>query len=556
MRTSSLILLKETVKEKKNEVGIVICCLFIIAATSFLQPGFIKKLTDEGLLQENGHSLIIFLLLLICSKLLQSICSNIQTKRFGRIQVHAEKKFLSVIIEKLECVHILSYEKYNSYELFNSLKMDLKNITALFGEFTSMVAVALFQMIAGIMGIISVSWKLALIILGVVPLKVLFMKVYSKKQNRILEELLNSDSTFFLWLAECIEGIEMCKFWKKKETINKELNFYGERLFLSEYKSISVDSDNSLISEVLDTCLSALLYGLGGWLVYIKQITVGMLLAVIAYSTGISTSVTLFMNMKYYYSKAYPSIKRMDKFLNEEEERSEGIKENKESYAKISDSLLECRNLFFKYPNSKEPVLNNVSFQIKRGEKVALIGENGVGKSTLLKILCGFYKIERDQVFLYGNDICCMCSQKLRDHVSVVMQVPFLWNGTIQDNIDCNRIHSDLTTIRICKELNILPSLVGDNKLNHVVTTRGGNLSVGEQKRVALARALEKNTEIILLDEVTANMDFKFNQNCISKLFKEKTVIYTTHIDSEIECADRVLYLRGDGSLIELKASR
>ena len=101
MRTSSLILLKETVKEKKNEVGIVICCLFIIAATSFLQPGFIKKLTDEGLLQENGHSLIIFLLLLICSKLLQSICSNIQTKRFGRIQVHAEKKFLSVIIEKL-----------------------------------------------------------------------------------------------------------------------------------------------------------------------------------------------------------------------------------------------------------------------------------------------------------------------------------------------------------------------------------------------------------------------------------------------------------------------
>lgn len=198
MRKSSSIILKETVKEKKNEAGIVICCLFIIATTSFLQPGFIKKLTDEGLLQENGYSLTIFLLLLICSRLLQSICSNIQTKMFGRIQIHAEKKFLSVIIGKLECVHILSYEKYNSYELFNSLKMDLKNITALFGEFTSMVAVALFQMVAGIMGIVSVSWELALIILGVVPLKVLFMKVYSRKQKRILEELLNSDNTFFL----------------------------------------------------------------------------------------------------------------------------------------------------------------------------------------------------------------------------------------------------------------------------------------------------------------------------------------------------------------------
>lgn len=163
--------------------------------------------------------------------------------------------------------------------------------------------------------------------------------------------------------------------------------------------------------------------------------------------------------------------------------------------------------------------------------------------------------MEREQVFLYGNDICCMCGQKLREHVSVVMQVPFLWNGTIQGNIDCNRIHSDLTTIRICKELNILPSLADDNKLNHVVTTRGGNLSIGEQKRVALARALEKNAEIILLDEVTANMDFKFNKNCISKLFKEKTVIYTTHINSEIECADRVLYLREDGSLIELKVN-
>lgn len=550
MEENSIAILKRTAQEKKAEVVVVSCCLIGIAITSFFQPNILKRMTDDGLLQKNRKVLIAFLLLFIGSQLLRSLCSNIQTKEFGRIQIHAENNFLNAIMKKLECIEVLSYEKYSPLELLNSIKMDIKTITSIFGEFTSMVIAALLQMSAGIIGVCSMSWQLSLLIIVVIPIKMCFVRFYAGKQEKILEKLLASDNRFFVWLSECIEGIEICKFWKKKKVLIHELNYYSKPLFQSEYNAISNDSDNTLMIELVDILMYGLLYGVGGCLSYRNQITVGTLLAVVAYSSNITASATLFMNMKYYYAKIYPSLKRMDEFLDEDGEVNGEDTEMEDTHQ--SEIVVTCQDVSFRYPSSKRMLLSNVSFQIRRGEKVALIGNNGAGKSTLLKLICGLYHPKEGIISIFGKNTCEISGKNLREHISVVTQNPFIWKGTIQDNIDWSRSHFDDYILELCRKLEILTGISDKDKLSYEIKSKGENLSVGERKKVALARAFAKDAEIVILDEVTAGMDSKISQKIVNEIFDEKTIIFTSHVDSDIQYADRVFALQGDGTLIEL----
>lgn len=501
-------------------------------------------------MQKNRKVLIAFLLLFIGSQLLRSLCSNIQTKEFGRIQIHAENNFLNAIMKKLECIEVLSYEKYSPLELLNSIKMDIKTITSIFGEFTSMVIAALLQMSAGIIGVCSMSWQLSLLIIVVIPIKMCFVRFYAGKQEKILEKLLASDNRFFVWLSECIEGIEICKFWKKKKVLIHELNYYSKPLFQSEYNAISNDSDNTLMIELVDILMYGLLYGVGGCLSYRNQITVGTLLAVVAYSSNITASATLFMNMKYYYAKIYPSLKRMDEFLDEDGEVNGEDTEMEDTHQ--SEIVVTCQDVSFQYPSSKRMLLSNVSFQIRRGEKVALIGNNGAGKSTLLKLICGLYHPKEGIISIFGKNTCEISGKNLREHISVVTQNPFIWKGTIQDNIDWSRSHFDDYILELCRKLEILTGISDKDKLSYEIKSKGENLPVGERKKVALARAFAKDAEIVILDEVTAGMDSKISQKIVNEIFDEKTIIFTSHVDSDIQYADRVFALQGDGTLIEL----
>lgn len=550
MEENSIAILKRTAQEKKAEVVVVSCCLIGIAITSFFQPNILKRMTDDGLLQKNRKVLIAFLLLFIGSQLLRSLCSNIQTKEFGRIQIHAENNFLNAIMKKLECIEVLSYEKYSPLELLNSIKMDIKTITSIFGEFTSMVIAALLQMSAGIIGVCSMSWQLSLLIIVVIPIKMCFVRFYAGKQEKMLEKLLASDNRFFVWLSECIEGIEICKFWKKKKVLIHELNYYSKPLFQSEYNAISNDSDNTLMIELVDILMYGLLYGVGGCLSYRNQITVGTLLAVVAYSSNITASATLFMNMKYYYAKIYPSLKRMDEFLDEDGEVNGEDTEMEDTHQ--SEIVVTCQDVSFQYPSSKRMLLSNVSFQIRRGEKVALIGNNGAGKSTLLKLICGLYHPKEGIISIFGKNTCEISGKNLREHISVVTQNPFIWKGTIQDNIDWSRSHFDDYILELCRKLEILTGISDKDKLSYEIKSKGENLSVGERKKVALARAFAKDAEIVILDEVTAGMDSKISQKIVNEIFDEKTIIFTSHVDSDIQYADRVFALQGDGTLIEL----
>lgn len=262
------------------------------------------------------------------------------------------------------------------------------------------------------------------------------------------------------------------------------------------------------------------------------------------------TKATLFMNMKYYYAKIYPSLKRMDEFLDEDGEVNGEDTEMEDTHQ--SEIVVTCQDVSFQYPSSKRMLLSNVSFQIRRGEKVALIGNNGAGKSTLLKLICGLYHPKEGIISIFGKNTCEIPGKNLREHISVVTQNPFIWKGTIQDNIDWSRSHFDDYILELCRKLEILTGISDKDKLSYEIKSKGENLSVGERKKVALARAFAKDAEIVILDEVTAGMDSKISQKIVNEIFDEKTIIFTSHVDSDIQYADRVFALQGDGTLIEL----
>ena len=202
----------------------------------------------------------------------------------------------------------------------------------------------------------------------------------------------------------------------------------------------------------------------------------------------------------------------------------------------------------FKY-DSDEWILKNVNLKLRHGEKIAIIGENGSGKSTLLKLISGFLEPNSGKIEINGIDVKTLGVEKLREHIAVVTQNPYLINGTIRENVNLDGKAKEKKVIEACKNsgaMTFISKLHG--KLDQHIGKKGTQLSGGEKQKVVVARALLKEAEILLLDEATTGYDKLSNEIMMKNIcekFKDKTMIFITHNEKELKNIDKVYKLSG-----------
>lgn len=457
------------------------------------------------------------------------------------------KEINNVFFEKAKKFEYKNFEDPDFYDKYTRALSQAENIPhVVFNSF--------FQLIGSVVSVLSLSilifstdWKVVLFGICIVVINFIQSIIYgrlnfntsqsltpvSRRQNYIKAILYNP--TF----AKEIQSGDVINTGKRyyDEALKKLLmilKIYGKKiLFLN------------VISSILTTTSST------GMMIYLFLQVWNNIYSISDYATLMSSSgqfegalSVLFDNISNFYKNSL-EIDNLRAIYSYERSDEDGTLElnEKEAYT------LEVKNLYFKYPNSNKYVLNDVSFKIKSGEKIALIGFNGSGKSTLIKLLMGLYNVDKGNILINGYSITEYKREELQNKIGVIFQDYQIFAFNIKENISFEKELKEKTK-NVLKKLG-LESLINslprglDTSLSKEFDTVGTNISGGEAQKICIARALDKSAGLIILDEPSSALDLISDNNLNKILFEEtnKTMIFISHRMSIVSMADNIILL-------------
>ena len=419
------------------------------------------------------------------------------------------------------------------------------------------------MMIAVLVYMLVLNWKLALIVMTVIPvLAVLSVKF----QQKILEAYRKVRKTNSRITGAFNEGITGAKTTKILNTGGKNLNEFNELTDTMYKSSVSAAVYSSIYMPVvisLGSIGTALAIWAGGSNVTLQAISYGTLVAFISYTVQFFEPVREFARVLSEIIAAQASTERVVALLEAEPEIKDGsdIEEKfgdlftarKDQWSSITGNI-SFRNVSFSYKDGQD-VLSDFSIDIKAGETIALVGETGSGKSTIVNLACRFYEPVAGEILIDGTDYRERSQLWLQSNLGYVLQTPHLFSGSIRDNIKYGRLDaSEDEIIDAARLVNAHGFITELEKGYETEVGEGGNrLSTGQKQLISLARAILADPKIFVLDEATSSVDTETEhiiQQAIQKLLKGRTSFIIAHRLSTIRSADRILVIH-KGKLIE-----
>lgn len=392
--------------------------------------------------------------------------------------------------------------------------------------------------------------KLALyVLIGIPPLMVFlfFLKNHQKKLNFICN---NKRSNLVAYNCESIQGVKVTEIFNRQDesmSIYSKLNNTYKKVWLHW-----VYFTNTLhpITDTLKQWIICIVY-IAGVMWLSPTVEVGVIIAMATYASKFWMPIINMANVYNNLLRTASYLERIFETLDEPVEITDA--ENSVNLDTIKGDI-EFKNVNFEY-DTGHPVLKNVSFKIEAGQSVALVGETGSGKSTIVSLMSRFYNVAPDSVFIDGIDINTIAIKSLRTNMGVMLQDSFIFSGTIADNIRYGKLDATIEEIKqaartVCadKFIEKLP-----DGYETVVSENGGSLSQGEKQLIAFARTVLSDPKILILDEATSTIDTrteKLLQEGIKNLLKGRTSVIIAHRLSTIKNCDLIMHIE-DGIITE-----
>jgi ATP-binding cassette subfamily B protein len=399
---------------------------------------------------------------------------------------------------------------------------------------------------------LSLSWKLTLYALMPAPFLVLGGWVMWERMRRIWPRWHAKWSQLSSHLNESISGIRVVKAFAQEAREAVRFDTRNEEL-----RSVSVTGERSwrVFFAVMNCVISFgmfFVWYFGGMDIIREQLTYGTLFALTRYLWQLYRPLHFFGQVNNLISRAFAGAERIFEILDT---RSESFDDSEAISLPKVEGRVAFRNATFGYDPGK-PVLNEINIDVKPGEMIGLVGKSGVGKSTMINLICRFYDVNRGSVDIDGVDIRKIDLEDLRRHIGMVHQDVFLFDGTIAENIGYGKPGATLDEIidaAVAAEAHEFIAAKPDG-YDMKVGERGGQLSGGEKQRIAIARAILHDPKILILDEATSSLDSateKKIQAAIARLVKGRTTFAIAHRLSTLRNADRLIVL-DDGKVAEV----
>lgn len=516
--------------------------LIVSTLVGFLQPLVIRQITDEGMLKNDINIIFkaaVYLALLV---IIDQLMNLLQAKIFANVHNDAQFKIFHQVFIKLLHLKKIFFEDKNNSEILSYLQMDVSQVSSVTDQYIVITVSYVFKIISGLIGLFIISWRLAIVVLAMVPLKFLLVKILSKRQEKAMEELITKSRDFSRWFGDSVGGVDEIKLWNLFKSKDKIFSEKQQDILCLQKKGTMISAYNTFFEILLEWSVTILLYVLGGLLICSNALTIGAVFAFVSYSGYVTGPVSMIINIKMYLARIAPSAKRLFSFLDTQEEQDDGELRIESK----NPPRIEFKDVAFGYTQERK-VLVQASFKLEPGEKVAIIGSNGSGKSTILNLLLRFYEPSYGEILINGHSAKDIDLEGYRDLFSVVSQDPYLFLGNITNNVnlvsdtDCKKYTASLKASGADSFIARLT-----DRENTQIGQNGARLSGGEKQKLAVARALLKDAPIVILDEATSGFDVesdRYLHDVLSNSMMAKSVLMITHHYNNLEGMDRIYKL-------------
>ena len=554
-------------KKEKKRLILILIILIPVALAGSIQPLLVGQaisvLRGENTLAlfnnlSNELTINLIIAILFITVLLRLGLQGFQSYNIQSVGQRLTARIRNDLFAHSMSLSLRFHDKMPVGKLLTRLTSDVDALSEVFGSGAVGVLADFVSLIVISVTMILIEWRLGLLLLIVqipVTLFILWLQKRYRKQNyKVREELSQLNANF----QENLQGLEVVQMFRR-ESLNGQ-NFFktGTNYKHAVNGTIFYDSSISAFIEWVSLAAVALVISLGGYMVTAGAMGLGTLTTFILYSQRLFEPLRQLAERFTQIQGGLTAVERISELLEKKIEIYDQINYkagNKELSSSnktvLGEVLFENVSFFYR---KDEPIINDLSFKIKPGDHVALVGPTGSGKTTLIRLLCRLYEPQKGNIYIDGQNIKSIPIASLRRQLGVVLQDTFLFSGNVADNL---RLDSSIDNQRlkdICSDLgldNLLKKL--PNGLDTYIRERGGNLSSGERQLLSIARVAIRDPKVLIMDEATAFMDPSTEatlQRDLDRLLEKRTALVIAHRLATIEASDRILVMR-KGSLIE-----
>ncbi len=543
-KVSVLTAFKTIIWPRRNLVFIGLVLIVISRAASFVTPVASKYLIDDVIAKKDEEMLKILVIVVLLAILVQAVTSFLLTKILSVQAQYMISELRAQVQQKVLSLPIRFFDNAKSGALVSRIMSDVEGVRNLIGTgLVQLVGGTLTAIVSLILLLrISVSMTLftfvPLALFGIIALKAFkIIRPIFRNRGKINAEVKGR-------LTETLGGIRVIKGFNAEEQEHKVFEAGVEELFQNVKKSLTTTAFMTSASTFLIGVATTGVMGFGGYKIMQGDLTIGDLLMFTVLLGTMVAPIVQMSNIGSQLTEALAGLDRTEELMNmtpesDEEERVILLEQVK------GDMAFE--NVSFAYEEEKE-VLHNISFEVKSGSVVALVGSSGSGKSTIAGLAASFLNPQSGKITIDGQDMSKVNLNSFRQHLGVVLQDDFLFEGTIRENILFPRPNASEEELLQAVKAAYVDEFTDrfEEGLDTLIGERGIKLSGGQRQRIAIARAVLANPKILILDEATSNLDTESEaliQKSLAKLTEGRTTFVIAHRLSTIRKANQILVI-------------
>lgn len=536
--------------------SILLAIMLTLASSVFslVTPLLVGKAINAFNLQTNtvDHSLLTLILIALVACYLASwLIDTVNGVLMAKISQKLVKHIRSEFFSKLQRIPLNFYDTRSHGDTMSRMTNDVDNISNVIAQTTTELISSVFAILGAFVMMLILSPVLTLLAMISIPLVLVLTQTIAGRSRRYFLGQQQKLGALNGVIEENIVGLKMVKAFNRQQevltnfkSINRELRDYS-------IKAQTWSGFMMPFMNVINNISFALIASAGGILALRGMITIGVVVSFLTYSKQFGRPLNNIAGMFNNIQSALAGAERVFEILDEEEEMSDKIGTQELPHPQ---GRVEFRDVSFAYQRGT-PVLKNINFKVKPGEVVALVGETGAGKTTLVNLLTRFYEVDQGRILIDDIDITDISRKSLRSCFSVVLQDTCLFTGTIYENIRYSKPSASDQEVREAAKLAHADAFISRLPKGYetFITGSTDNLSQGQRQLLAIARAILSNAPILILDEATSSVDTKTEkeiQHALLTLLQNHTSFLIAHRLSTIRDADQIMVI-GSGEILE-----
>ena len=537
-------------KQDKWKIFAAFICILISSIFS-ISNGYLQGEITESIIALNIKNALLFLgIYFILAVVFSNVISNIGVMIASKIESNLSRRLSVMVYKKTLNLPSYAFEEKTSGELINRITSDTETLSNTFNSIIQILINSIGCIII-LIYILFNSWVVAVEIAVFLLLILLITKIFNPKIKKINKELKAKKDEYTALSTESIRGIREIKTLGIKSNLLEEVKELRKLIFNKDVEDITLHRTYSIIMWFIKFCLETVVFATCLIEIYYGRSTIGFFMAMTWYIYKYTWLIDNLTSMNRMYQRLFVSLKRINEIIDNTLYKDETY--GSVNLKKIS-GVIRFDNVTFNYPN-EESTLKDFSVTFDTNKKIAVVGKSGQGKSTLFNLITRIFDCSQGNIYLDDINIKDLSEECLRKNISVIRQEPFLFNRTIMENFKVVKPNIKLKEVKKYCKMAYLDEYIETlpDKYDTKLGEGGVNLSGGQKQRLSIARALAKESKVILFDEATSALDNEsqsYIKRVIDDLVKDHTVIIIAHRLSTIVDAD-IIYVVDKGKIAD-----